>query len=287
MTTSASFLVDRTAGAGPEVDIRPIATRDEFVACVDLQRDTWGRGFSEIVPLSMLQITAKMKGVVIGAFGSDGMLCGFVYGVTGLRRGELAHWSHMLAVRPEARDQGIGSRLKLAQREELRAVGVKTMYWTFDPLVARNAHLNLNRPGATVDDFVPNMYGESASALHQLGTDRFVVKGDRAGSEDRRPACGRARSQAGIRSWTCQPGQDAPPPSPDLEVVDVLVPRDIEAVEARSFEEALEWRRTTRRAFRSLLDGPYHVSQFIPGEVHGTYVVSRLHSQDDEGDAFS
>ncbi len=287
MTTSESSAADRTAGAGAEVEIRPIATRDEFVACVNLQGDTWGRGFSEIVPLSMLQITAKMKGVVTGAFGSDGKLYGFVYGVTGLRRGELAHWSHMLAVRPEARDQGIGSRLKLAQKEELRAVGVKTMYWTFDPLVARNAHLNLNRLGAAVDEFVPNMYGESDSELHQLGTDRFIVKWDLAGSGNAGPVRERAPGQADPRSCTCQPGQEAPSPSPDVEVVEVLVPRDIEAVEARSFEEALAWRRTTRRAFRSLLDGPYHVSQFVPGEVHGTYVVSRLHSHDNKGDALS
>ena len=259
--TSQPAATAKAATGSPEIRIRPARTRDEFVACVDLQRDTWGRSFSDVVPLSMLQITAKMKGVVTGAFGPDGTLHGFVYGVTGLRRGELAHWSHMLAVRPEARNQGIGRRLKLAQRDELRSVGVKTMYWTFDPLVARNAHLNLNLLGATVDEFVQDMYGTSDSELHQLGTDRFIAKWDLGGA-DPPPGAGPA---------------PAPPPTPHPDAVEVLIPRDIEAVEARSFDEALGWRRSTRRAFNRLLNRPgtrpYAIHAFVPGETHGTYVL--------------
>lgn len=269
-----------------EIEVRSVQTRDEFIACVDLQRDTWGAGFSEVVPLSMLQITAKMKGIVTGAFGHDGTLLGFVYGVTGIRRGELAHWSHMLAVRPEARNQRIGRRLKLAQREELRAIGVKTMYWTFDPLVARNAHLNLNLLGAAVDEFVPDMYGDSDSELHQLGTDRFIARWDLAGTDGRTARHeddgdgdgDEVRPQALV--WTS--GAEPPLPRADVEIVEVLVPRDIEAVEARSFKEALGWRRSTRRAFSHLLSGPYRVSQFIPGEEHGTYVISRTRQEQEE-----
>ena len=291
-----------TANASPDplpVRIRPARTRDEFVACVDLQRDTWGHGFSDVVPLSMLQITAKMKGVVTGAFGPDGTLYGFVYGVTGLRRGELAHWSHMLAVRPEARNQGIGRRLKLAQKEELRGAGVRTMYWTFDPLVARNAHLNLNLLGATVDEFVEDMYGASDSELHQLGTDRFIARWDLAGTEaagevDLASASGKSprdgRSSGGDgqtepRPVVWAPGSDGTFPPRDVEVIEVLVPRDIEQVEARSFDEALGWRHSTRRAFNHFLSGPYTIREFIPGETHGRYVVSRLHPKAGEHSA--
>lgn len=263
--------------ASAEIEIRPVSTRAEYDACVDLQRDTWGRTFSEVVPVSMMQITAKMSGVVTGAFGPAGRLLGLVYGVTGVRRGELAHWSHMLAVRPEVRNQGIGRRLKLAQRRELRDAGVVTMYWTYDPLVARNAHLNLNLLGATVDEFVPDMYGDSDSELHQLGTDRFIVKWDLLrGSEEveeawsREAAAGRPEPCAVVR-----PGEDEPLLNEDVDIVEVLIPKDIETVEARSFDEAIGWRRSTRRAFSRLLTGPYDVTQFIAGEEHGRYVVSR------------
>ena len=41
------------------------------------------------------------------------------------------------------------------------------MYWTFDPLVARNAHLNLNKLGAPVEEFVENMYGATNNSPMQ------------------------------------------------------------------------------------------------------------------------
>jgi len=68
-------------------------------------------------------------------------------------------------------------QLKLFQRDAVRAIGVGTMYWTFDPLVARNARLNLVTLGASVAEYVTDMYGaNTSSALHQgLGTDRFIA----------------------------------------------------------------------------------------------------------------
>src|SRR5690606_28979184 len=99
-----------------------------------------------------------------------------VFGLTGLEHGRLVHWSHMLAVRPEWRDLGVGTRLKAYQREAVARLGVEVIYWSFDPLMARNAHLNLNRLGARVAEYVEDMYGATGSTLHAgLGTDRLVV----------------------------------------------------------------------------------------------------------------
>ena len=277
-----------------EVEIRHVRTEDEFTACVDLQRDTWGWAFSDVVPVSMLQISVKMGGVCLGAFGPRGELLGLVYGITGVRQGELAHWSHMLAVRPELRDQGIGRRLKLAQADALRALGVSTVYWTFDPLVARNAHLNLNLLGVTIDEYVPDMYGRSDSDLHQLGTDRFIVKwalageafdGHRGGA-DRSAARGVGRPEA-LASRSAGAVLVAPEgvgggvladggaDYMEAEMVEVLIPGDIEAVEARSVDEALAWRRTTRRAFTRLLGAGASVAGFFPDRDYGRYVLVR------------
>ena len=260
-----------------QVEIRSAKTREDFEACVELQRDTWGRSFSEVVPVSMMQVTGKMGGICMGAFATGGEMLGVVYGVTGVRNGELAHWSHMLAVRPRARNMGIGKRLKLAQREALVAQGVNTMYWTYDPLVARNAHLNLNLLGASIDRFVPDMYGASDSDLHRLGTDRFIVRWDLNGE---RTAAASARREArarrgGPRPMLGIPGDSTPIPR-GLDAVEVVIPSDIEAVEASSFDEALEWRHASRRAFQQLLDGRYEVSGFIAGRTHARYVVSRV-----------
>ena len=267
-----------------DVEIRHVKTEDEFGACVDLQRDTWGGSFSDVVPISMLQIAVKMGGVCIGAFGPRGELHGFVYGITGLRSGEVAHWSHMLAVRPEVRDRGIGRRLKLAQADALRALGVKNVYWTYDPLVARNAHLNINLLGATIDEYVPDMYGQSDSELHQLGTDRFIVswclegKGGRTGTAPRRSPEAVVVAPEGVTAARGPGGSSGAPGGTgymDAATVEVLIPGDIEALEARSVDEALVWRRTTRRAFTHLLGAGASVAGFFPDREYGRYLVVR------------
>lgn len=267
-----------------EVEIRRMRTEDEFAACVDLQRDTWGRSFSDVVPVSMLQISVKMGGVCLGAFAPEGNLLGFVFGVTGVREGELAHWSHMLAVRPEVRDRGMGRRLKLAQADALRARGVSTAYWTFDPLVARNAHFNINRLGVTMDEYVPDMYGRSDSELHRLGTDRFIVRWGLAGGITGIPAHPDSLAPAARREGAVAVAPDGVEAGPgsadgadymDAGTVEVLIPADIEAVEARSVEEALAWRRTTRRAFTRLLGAGACVAGFFPGREYGRYLLVR------------
>ncbi|MFW6193869.1 MAG: GNAT family N-acetyltransferase, partial [Gemmatimonadota bacterium] len=128
-----------------DVRIRQVATAEEYEACVAVQRSAWGETFTDLLPASHLQIAHETGGIVAGAFGDGGRLLGFVFGVPALEDGTVYHWSHMLAVRPEARGGGLGTRLKLRQRELLLDRGVRTARWTFDPLEARNAHINLNR----------------------------------------------------------------------------------------------------------------------------------------------
>ncbi|TVR59571.1 MAG: GNAT family N-acetyltransferase, partial [Gemmatimonadales bacterium] len=156
--------------------IRPVHTLDEYRACVDLQEEVWGKGFSQRVPTAILQVSQRLGGIVSGAWNSEGVLVGFVFGMTGWEAGRPVHWSDMLAVHPEHRNGGLGRRLKLHQRDELLRLGVTRMYWTFDPLESRNAHLNLARLGATAGEYVRDMYGTSSSPLHRgIGTDRFVA----------------------------------------------------------------------------------------------------------------
>ena len=120
-----------------QVTIRPLETRAEHEACVALQRDIWGQDFADVVPATILMVSQQVGGVASGAFDARGRLIGFVFGISGVRNRVTAHWSDMLAVRPEARGRGLGRRLKLHQRELLLAVGIERVYWTFDPLVAR------------------------------------------------------------------------------------------------------------------------------------------------------
>jgi predicted GNAT superfamily acetyltransferase len=157
--------------------IRDFSTQQDYAACVELQRDTWGRDFNDVVTASVQLVSQKIGGVAAGAFDSTGRLAGFVYGMTGVQDGRIVHWSDMLAVRPEAQNAGLGRRLKEHQRKTVAKIGAEVIYWTFDPLQARNAHLNLNVFGVRVVEYVRDMYGENTgSELHRgIGTDRLVV----------------------------------------------------------------------------------------------------------------
>jgi len=262
-------------------EIRPLATHAEREACVELQRETWGREFTELVPPSLLFAVQKMGGVVAGAFDDGGRMLGFVFGFTGTEGGELVHWSDMVAVRADAQGRGIGPALKAHQREAVLRLGVRTMYWTCDPLVAKNAHLNFNHYGVRVAEYVPDLYGsETHSVLHRgVGTDRFIVAWplDRVGPPPRPPAAARAAPIANPDTEVGGGGDPqrfaaAPPPALRIEI-----PEDIGRVQARSLELAGRWRATTRRAFLWCLGNGYAVTGFTRDAAaqRGHYLLTR------------
>ena len=256
--------VQRTDPDG--VTFRPLSSLPDYEACIELQRLTWGQNFSDVVPLSILKVTQKAGGIAAGAFSDEGRLLGFVYGLAGYADGRPFHWSHMLAVNPAARDLGLGTRLKLYQREVLLAAGVDEVRWTFDPLEARNANLNLNHLGAEVAEYVEDMYeGEMGSDLTKgIGTDRFIVSW-RIASERV------ARAVAGHRHDEAERFSDAPVVNPGAEErelpeaprICIEIPENVQAVKAERPEMALAWRTSTRRAFQTYLGRGYKVEAFF------------------------
>ncbi len=262
--------------------LRSLASLEELRACVALQRTTWGEGFYDVVPASILQVSQKIGGFVAGAF-EDDELVGFVYSLLGRFEGTLAHWSHMLAVHPSARGRGLGRRLKLFQRQELLGDGIDTIFWTFDPLVAQNAHLNLNRLGASVLRYVPNMYGaDTGSPLHAGGeTDRFIVRWELEGRRTRRAVDGEfVQPRTGILEEHCvvpRP-ETGEMPSRDLpggDEVFIEIPTDLGAHVANA-DDLVRWRTTIRHACMTYLRRGYAVqSLFRDTEADRCYYFMR------------
>lgn len=262
---------ERTLGppqesATPPLDIRPFRNHEDYRACVALQREIWGDRFTEIVPATILQISQRVGGVAAGAFDPAGQLMGFVFGITGLdASGRKVHWSDMLAVREGYRNLGIGQRLKDFQRGMMEARGVEEILWTYDPLVARNAHLNLVRLGARVVEYITDMYGVTDSPLHQgMGTDRFVVSWPIGRASHRRTPARPPREPA---PPLVNPVPAGPPGTLDLALarsgaplVRVQIPADIEAVQRESLDRAADWRMNTRAAITALFDLGYRVA---------------------------
>lgn len=272
--------------SGSEPRLRELSGWRELTACVELQRETWGQTFTECVPASTLLVATKTGGIVAGAVDREERLVGFVFGLMGYRDGGPFHWSHMLAVRPRARGRGLGQRLKWYQRDLLLARGVEKAFWTFDPLVARNAHLNLIRLGAEVVDYAEDLYGEdTGSPLHgELGTDRLVVcwhlrseRVRRAKAGDLDP--GRAEELGMAARLVRQEASDAviaSEPPGNGGPVTIEVPEDLGALLAREPHVAVQWRRRTRRAFRRSLDRGYRVVGFVRGGAGqgGAYLLA-------------
>lgn len=266
----------QTSAATPgRIAIRGLETHDEYAACLELQRQVWGDGFQECVAPALLKVTQRIGGVAAGAFDGD-ELVGFVYGLTGWKDGSLLHWSHMLAVAPRARGAGVGRRLKEHQRDAVARTGTKVMAWTFDPLVARNAHLNLNVLGATVAEYVESMYAPTASDLHgSLPLDRFVVRwqldGATAGTV---PAGTEGAGHVVILDWRA-PGGDGDSMAPDALEVRIPVPRDFEQLLRRSQSAASEARIRTRSFFQRSLDDGWKVVGFERATEQDPYYILR------------
>lgn len=159
------------------MEIRDVTTHAEFRAVRDLEVVIWGPDSADdAVGVALMAASIKRGGILLGAF--DGArLAGFAFAFPGLKDGLVLQWSHMLGVDDVYRGTGLGRQLKLEQRRRALAMGVGRMEWTFDPLQAANAHLNLHLLGATVGEYLLDVYGPSASTLHRgAPTDRFVAE---------------------------------------------------------------------------------------------------------------
>lgn len=267
-----------------DIVIRPLRGEAEYAACLALQRRTWGDTFAEVVPGTILMVAEEMGGIASGAF--DGpRLVGFVFGISGVRDGVLAHWSDMLAVEPDYRGRGLGRTLKLHQRERLMALGIERMLWTFDPLVARNAHLNLSRLGAIARTYKRDLYGQSASPLHAgIGTDRLLAEWEMGGDRvrgrlegappDRRGDEGPLLAVPDTTGAFPRPG----PFSPDASrsSVRVAVPSDIDALKAADEALARAWRQSVREALEwAFGEGYVAVGLESAGDGTAAYTLAR------------
>ena len=169
------------------IEIRSCKGMEELEACVRLETETWGYDETEVIPRKTFLLAQMIGGQVIGAFdrsqGTDGSahLVGFAMSLPGIHEAEgrampYLH-SHMLAVREDYRNRGVGAQLKRAQRDEALRRGIRHMEWTFDPLEIKNAFLNIHRLGAFSRSYRPNFYGVSSSRLQGgLPTDRLLAE---------------------------------------------------------------------------------------------------------------
>ncbi|MBM3285075.1 MAG: GNAT family N-acetyltransferase [Candidatus Aminicenantes bacterium] len=159
------------------IHIRRLTRHAEFARLLDIQKAAWRHDDIDLTPTHQFSITSRMGAILLGAY-IGGELAGFVYSFPALFHNRLGQHSHLLAVLPDFQGLGIGKKLKWAQRRWAMKLGYDLITWTFDPLVARNANLNLHTLGATTRTYWQNFYGTTSSLTHDLNipTDRFLIE---------------------------------------------------------------------------------------------------------------
>jgi predicted GNAT superfamily acetyltransferase len=173
---AAGEAAGETSVSADSIVIRHCQGLDELRACVALQKEIWNFSDAELVPLRMFVVADKVGGQVMGAFDNSKMV-GFAMSVPGTRSGRVYLHSHMLAVRQEHRNSGLGRRLKLLQREDALARGIELIEWTFDPLEIKNSFLNIEKLGAISRRYNINQYGITSSPLQGgLPSDRLIAE---------------------------------------------------------------------------------------------------------------
>lgn len=216
-----------TAGRDAGVQIRMITELTDHSAAVALVSDIWGRAENPPVTTELLRVLSKAEHYISAAFAGNRMI-GVTIAFHGSPDRHILH-SHIAGVDPDAAGQGVGYAMKLHQRAWAVQRGIEVIEWTFDPLVARNAHFNICKLAATPEEYLVNFYGTLADSRNGTDeSDRLLVR------------------------WRL--GTDQVLPTTDTSVLStVAVPDDIEYLRRHDPESAHAWRSAVRESLGELM----------------------------------
>ncbi len=256
------------------VSVRPLRELGDADRVSSLIGLVWG---DQTLPRELIRAFQHAGTVLLGAERGD-ELVGFVFGFLGFEQGLHLH-SHMLAVVPEHRSRGTGYALKLAQRAACLDLGIEEVRWTFDPLVARNARINLVKLGAVATRFLPGFYGEMRDQLNRGDlSDRFEVRWRLESKrveaavrgEATEPATGARLLEATGDPDASRPSETGLRPSPGALV---QIPTDHLAIRRSDSDLGRVWREASGRAFAGCFSAGL-VATWLTED--GSYVFERV-----------
>ena len=192
---------------------------------------TWAMDAGTEITPNLLQAMIHSGAYLSGAF-MDGECVGAAFAFPATTGGLHLH-SHMTAVLDKFRDKGIGHALKVDQYKWAKQNNYREITWTFDPLVARNARLNILKLGVDISAYYPNFYGDMPDELN-------------AGDES-------DRVMASLRVVGDVPTPRTAISAPDKSAVLIAIPSDIVAIRGKDLAENLRWRRSVRDEFVGVL----------------------------------
>ena len=209
---------------------------------------TWAMDAGTEITPNLLQAMVHSGAYLSGAF-IENKIVGAAFAFPATNNGLHLH-SHMTAVLDEYRDKGVGYALKVDQWNWAKKKNYSHLSWTFDPLVRRNAKLNIVKLGVDISSYYPNFYGAMPDALNAGDeSDRLMVLWSTDIDEPK------------ARELITHPKSD-----------DILIeiPEDIVAIRSRNQSESMKWRRHVRDQFLAAFEKNGKVVGF---SVNNEYVV--------------
>lgn len=263
--------------------IRLLERVEEMHAIENLIAEIWDGGAEDIVPSHILVAIIHNGGVALGAFEDEKMI-GFVFGFPGFTQSpqgqDPKHCSHQMGVLPAYRGRDIGFALKKAQWKMVRQQGLSRITWTFDPLLSKNAYLNIARLGAVCNTYKREEYGEMIDRLNAgIASDRFQVdwwlntrRVTQHLDSENRIALGLENYQKADAQILYTPETDVdlgllfPPKTsarPEKKILLLQIPLDYQTLRSENLSLAQDWRFFTREVFENSFNAGYIVTDFI------------------------
>ena len=247
----------------------------EIEALEDIQQHAWNVSDRAITPGNMLVASVHSGGIIVAAYPEGSSIpVGFAYSFPAVKDGQLLQHSHMLAIVPEHRGTGLARALKLRQRERAQELGYDRMRWTYDPLIARNARLNLGKLGAKAVSYHQDWYATQGGIYAGLPADRFMVEWDFNQPSNEHPVTS-AEGPRALEAVSDDPW--SPPLAPVLNLTEPVLfaelPKDIEALKRQDIESAKAWREAHRVVFPHYFARGYVITDLAAG---GNRVFYRL-----------
>ena len=281
----------------PDWTIRLIETVEEMTGVEALQRLTWPGSETDVIPAHMLLAVVHNGGLALGAYMTGArqdspLLIGVVFGFPGFYETpdgpRLKHHSHILAVHPDWRSKGVGFALKRAQWQMVRRQGLDRVTWTYDPLLSRNAHLNIARLGAVCNTYRRTEYGKMRDGLNAgLPSDRFQVDWWVNSKRVERRLSRRARplltldqvfpTKALLLEASRVRGVVRPPvgfPECTGSLVLIEIPDDFTSIKEADLALARDWRFYSREIFETAFTAGYLVTDFVHDGGRSFYILT-------------
>lgn len=254
-----------------EIIIQPFTELHELDKIVALQATFW-HDPSIIVQRNILYSLVNSGGAVHAAL-CQGKVVGFILSFIGLQDRESNRPAHdnlklvsqRMTVLPEYRHQGIGHRLKMAQCDYARQLGLNLITWTFDPLISRNAYFNIRKLGAVSRCFIEDYYGPDSPLAWHRASDRLYVEW----WIDKRKS-----SRASVEHYLASaPIINPYHPLQPQPIILIEIPHDYTSLKSPNIIHT--WRQYSRHVLPQAFSKGYCITDFVHDGTRSFYVLER------------